>query len=93
MHILEIFGQKVCLFGSKTMFLGQEMHYYMVCIVYYTELNLQVCNYAQKTAHLSRKKVNTRLTIVIMAIFALAEKLPTSATLDVTFWLVHCSSQ
>ena len=30
------------------MFLGQEMHYYMVCIAYYTELNLQICNYAQK---------------------------------------------
>ena len=24
------------------------MHYYMVCFAYYTELNLQICNYAQK---------------------------------------------
>ena len=28
-HILEIFWQKKCLFGSKTVFLGQEVHYYM----------------------------------------------------------------
>ena len=30
------------------MFLGQEVHYYMVCIAYFTELNLQICDYAQK---------------------------------------------
>ena len=30
------------------MFLGQEMHYYMVCIAYFTELILQICDYAQK---------------------------------------------
>ena len=45
---LEIFGQKKCLFGSKTVFLGQEVHYYMVYIAYYIELNLQICDYAQK---------------------------------------------
>ena len=27
------------IFGSKTVFLGQEVHYYMVYIAYYTELN------------------------------------------------------
>ena len=27
-------------FGSKTVFLGQEVHYYMVYIVCFTELNL-----------------------------------------------------
>ena len=43
--LLEIFGQKMCLFGSKTVFLGQEGHYYMV---YITELSLQICDYAQK---------------------------------------------
>ena len=47
-HFLEIFGQKECLFGSKTVFLGQEVHYYMVYIAYFTELNLQTCDYAQK---------------------------------------------
>ena len=45
---LEIFGQKKCLSGSKTVFLGQEVHYYMVYIAYFTELILQICDYAQK---------------------------------------------
>ena len=35
-------------FGSKTVFLGQEVHYYMVCIAYFTELSLQICNCAHK---------------------------------------------
>ena len=30
------------------MFLGQEVHYYMVYIAYFTELNLQICDYGQK---------------------------------------------
>ena len=30
------------------MFLGQEVHYYMVYIAYFTELILQICDYAQK---------------------------------------------
>ena len=47
-HFLEIFGQKKGLFGSKTVFLGQEVHYYMVYIAYFTELILQICDYAQK---------------------------------------------
>ena len=47
-HFLEIFGQKKCLFGSKTVFLGQEVHYYMVYIAYFTGLILQICDYAQK---------------------------------------------
>ena len=45
---LEIYGQNKCLFGSKTVFLGQEVHFYMVYIAYFTELNLQICDYAQK---------------------------------------------
>ena len=39
------------LFGrlwAKTVFIGQKVHYNMVPIVYYTELNLQICNYARK---------------------------------------------
>ena len=28
-------------FGSETVFLGQEVNHYMVCVAYYTELNLQ----------------------------------------------------
>ena len=30
------------------MLLGQEVHYYMVYIAYFTELILQICDYAQK---------------------------------------------
>ena len=41
-------GKKKCLFGSKTVFLGQEVHYYMVYIAYFTDLILQICDYAQK---------------------------------------------
>ena len=35
-------------FWSKTVFHGQEVHYYMVNIAYFTELNLQIWEYAQK---------------------------------------------
>ena len=38
--LLEILGQKKCLFGSKTVFLGQEVHYYMVYIAYHTKLSV-----------------------------------------------------
>ena len=30
------------------MLLGQEVHYYMVYIAYFTELKLRICDYAQK---------------------------------------------
>ena len=33
---------KKCLFGSKTVFLGQEVHYYMVFIAHFTELNSKI---------------------------------------------------
>jgi len=39
-------GKKV-LSRSKTVFLGQEVHYYMVNTAYFTELTLQICDYAQ----------------------------------------------
>ena len=42
------FGKKKCLFGSKTVFLGQEVHHYMIYIAYFIELILQICDYAQK---------------------------------------------
>ena len=29
-------------FGVKTVFLGHEVHYYMVYIAYFTELNLKI---------------------------------------------------
>ena len=49
--IYALFGDlwaKKCLFGSKTEFLGQEVHYYMV----YKFANLRL---RAKTTHLSRK--------------------------------------
>ena len=49
--IYELLGDlwaKKFLFGSKTVFFGQEVHYYMVYIAYFTELILQICDYAQK---------------------------------------------
>ena len=80
MHFLEIFRQKKCLFGSKTVFLVQEVYYCMVYIAYYTELNLQIGDYAKNDAFVA-EIVNTRLTKIFMAIFAFDERLPTSATL------------
>ena len=46
--LFEDLWAKKCLFGSKTVFLGQEVHFYMVYIAYFIELNLQICDYAQK---------------------------------------------
>ena len=51
----------------------------MACIAYYTELNLQICNYGQKR-RIRREKVNTRLKKVFMAIFAFEERLSTSVS-------------
>ena len=56
------------------------LHYYMVYIVYFTELKLQMCDYAKNDAFVT-KIVNTRLTKISMAIFAPDERLPSSATL------------
>ena len=52
-------------------------------IANYTELNVQICNDAQKQ-RICRKKIITRLTKVCMAIFALTKRLLTSATLKYT---------
>ena len=49
--IYALFGDflsKKCLFGSKTVFLWQEVHYCMVYIAHFTELNLQLCADAKK---------------------------------------------
>ena len=48
MHFLQDFGQKKYSFGSNTVYIGQEVQYYIVYIANYTELNWQICNYAQK---------------------------------------------
>ena len=62
------------------MFLGQEMHYYIVFIAFYNELNWQICNYTQKRC-ICRENSNYAFDENFMAIFALAERLPTPATL------------
>ena len=54
---------------------------------YHTELNLQICVYAQKQ-RIVAKIANTRLTNIGMPIFAFAERLPTSATLDKSYTIL-----
>ena len=56
------------------------MHFYMIYIEYYTQLNLQVCNYAQKR-RFCRKNSKYAPDEKFVAIFAFAERLPTFATL------------
>ena len=68
-------------FWVKTVLLGQEVHYYMVYIAYFTELNSQKFEITRKNDAFVAKIVNTRLTKGFMAIFAPAESLPSPATL------------
>ena len=72
------------LFWEKKEFLGNEVRYFMVIIAY--SLN-QICNIAIacKNDASVAKITNRRLTKIFVAIFALAERLPTSAT------LFHCN--
>ena len=51
----------------------------MMYIAYFTELSLQICDYAQNYDY--AKIVNTRLTKIFMAIFSPDERLPSSAAL------------
>ena len=62
------------------MLLWQEVLYYMVYIAYYTDLNLQICNYAQKR-RICRENGKYALDESFMTIFAPDERLPTSAIL------------
>ena len=52
----------------------------MVYIAYFSELILQICDYAQNDAF-DAKIVNTRLKKIFIAIFSPDERLPSSATL------------
>ena len=68
--IYALFGDlwaKKCLFGSKTVFLGQEVHFYMVYIAHPPEFAL-----TPKHDAFVAKIANTRLTRIFMPIFALA---------------------
>ena len=57
---------------------GSEVHYNTEHIAYYTELNLQNCNYAQK------RRI-CRANSKYVPDFAFTERLPTSATLPPGF--------
>ena len=59
--------QKKVPFWVKTVLLGQEVHYYMVYIAYFTELNSKIENTRKNDAFVA-KIVNTRLTKGFMAI-------------------------
>ena len=84
-RFLEIFGQKKCFLGSKTVFLGQEVHFYMVYIAYYTELNFQICKYAQKH-RICHENSKYALDENVMAIFALAERKAANFGHPVLWW-------
>ena len=62
------------------MFLGQEVHYYMVYIAYFTEVNLQICDYAQKR-RIRRENCKYALDENFHGHFVPDERLPSSATL------------
>ena len=61
---------KKCFYESKTVFLGQEVHYYMVYIAYYTEFDFKICNDAQNDAFVA-KIVNTHLTKILWSFLLL----------------------
>ena len=52
--ILTLLGRK-SIFWGKAVLLGEEVHYYMVCIAYFTELSLQL---RAKSGHDYSNKVN-----------------------------------
>ena len=56
--IYALFGNLLAKKGflcQKQCCLGKKVHLCIGCIIYYTELDLQICKYALKTTHLSRK--------------------------------------
>ena len=73
-------GKKKGCLGQKQCCLGKKGYSYMVCIAYQTELNVQICNYAQKQ-HICRKNSKHAFDESFYGHFAPAEVLPTSATL------------
>ena len=79
-------------FWVKTVLLGQEVHYNMVYIAYFTELNRKF-EIMRKNDALVAKIVNTRLTKGFMSIFAPAESLPSPATLSENHSYKHCNNE
>ena len=63
----------------------------MVYIAFFTELNLQICYYAQKR-RIRRENCKYALDKIFMAIFSPNERLPSSATLpipDIEIFLIQ----
>ena len=78
MHFL--WAKKCFFFGQNQCFLDKKCTISWYALHIYTELNLQFANYAKKDAFVANI-VNLRLSDFFMAIVALAERLPTYATL------------
>ena len=74
---------KKCFFGTITVFLGQEVHYHMIYTAYYTELNCQICNYAQKRRIFHKQIRAWRFFFGIMCFIYCAKTLK-SPTLDIS---------
>ena len=80
MHFLEDFGQKKCFFFVvKNSVSWAKVHYCMVCSAY--KLDFQICNFAQKQC-ICRENSNYAPNKSFVAIFAFAQRLPTSGTLN-----------
>ena len=77
--ILKTLGKKSFLLGQKLYILDKKCTITLY-IAYSTELNLQTCNSAQKR-RIFRENSKYAPDEFFLAIFALAERLPTSATL------------
>ena len=80
-HFFEIFGQKSAFLGQKQCFLGKK------CTITWYILHIllsKICKFKvrRKNDAFVARIVNTRLTKIFMAIFALDERLPSSATLE-----------
>ena len=72
--MLFFWSQKQCLLSKKC------------TLTYYTELNLQICN-DEKKQRICRENSKDSLDENLMAIFALAERLPTSVSSVVLYEL------
>ena len=74
-HFSGDFGPKKSFFGSRKVFLGQEVYFDNA------ETILQISDYAQKRRSCRKNSNSNSMTNMFKAIFALAERLPSSATL------------
>ena len=71
-------AKSVVFFIAKTVVIGQKVDYLIVYFTYCTDINLQICGENSKYV---------RWTKICLAIFVLAERLPTSATLAIKAYI------